>query len=156
MIVVETNVISYLLIPGPFTALAEEAEPRLRASEQQRWLSRLELEHENLRAEDRLADVRGRVRRLVDDFKPDEILVNSALDYHPDHRAMHALTRELVDAGRYRGRVAEYPIWYLFDGPWAATADTLGLGERETRRLRREGLRLARELLELGALDLRG
>jgi hypothetical protein len=38
----------------------------------------------------------------------------------------------------------------------AETADELGLGERETTRLRREGLRLARELLELGALDLRG
>jgi methylase of polypeptide subunit release factors len=38
----------------------------------------------------------------------------------------------------------------------AETADELGLGARETTRLRREGLRLARELLELGALDLRG
>jgi hypothetical protein len=38
----------------------------------------------------------------------------------------------------------------------AETADELDLGERETTRLRREGLRLARELLELGALDLRG
>jgi predicted ATPase/class 3 adenylate cyclase len=35
---------------GYYLALAEEAEPHLRASEQQRWLSRLELEHENLRA----------------------------------------------------------------------------------------------------------
>jgi methylase of polypeptide subunit release factors len=38
----------------------------------------------------------------------------------------------------------------------ARTADELGLGQQETTRLRREGLRLTRELLELGALDLRG
>lgn len=35
---------------GYYLALAEEAEPHLRGSEQQRWLARLELEHENLRA----------------------------------------------------------------------------------------------------------
>jgi hypothetical protein len=37
----------------------------------------------------------------------------------------------------------------------ARTADELGLGQQETTRLRREGVRLTRELLELGALDLR-
>ncbi len=35
---------------GYYLALAEEAEPHLRGSDQKRWLSRLELEHENLRA----------------------------------------------------------------------------------------------------------
>jgi LmbE family N-acetylglucosaminyl deacetylase len=91
---------------------------------------RIQLEHENLRSPERLADVRRRVEAVIDAFEPDEILVNSAHDYHPDHRLMHALARELVDSGRYRGRVAEYPIWYLFDGPWASTAEALS--ERPT------------------------
>jgi predicted ATPase/DNA-binding CsgD family transcriptional regulator len=33
-----------------FTALAEEAEPRLKGAEQKRWLDRLEAEHDNFRA----------------------------------------------------------------------------------------------------------
>jgi hypothetical protein len=37
----------------------------------------------------------------------------------------------------------------------AQTAEALDLGLEDTTRLRREGARLTRELLELGALDLR-
>ncbi len=33
-----------------FTSLAQEAEPRLKAAEQERWLARLEAEHDNFRA----------------------------------------------------------------------------------------------------------
>ena len=85
----------------------------------------IQLDHENLRSEERVADVRRRVKALVEDFQPGEILVNSALDYHPDHRAMNRLVTQLVDTGGYRGPVAEYPIWYLFDGPWTTSDDTL-------------------------------
>jgi LmbE family N-acetylglucosaminyl deacetylase len=89
-----------------------------------------QLDHENLRSEVALADVRARVEALIHEFDPDEILVNSTLDYHPDHKAMHRIACDVVSTGHYRGRVAEYPIWYLFDGPWAATAETLS--ERPT------------------------
>ena len=85
----------------------------------------IQLDHENLRSDERVADVRRLVAEVVEQFHPDEVLVNSALDYHPDHRAMHRLARELVDGGRYRGQVAEYPIWYLFDGPWTTTDETV-------------------------------
>jgi LmbE family N-acetylglucosaminyl deacetylase len=85
----------------------------------------VQLDHEHLRSDAALADVRDRVETLIEQFDPDEILVNSTLDYHPDHKAMHRVAREVATTDRYRGRVAEYPIWYLFDGPWAATAETL-------------------------------
>lgn len=85
----------------------------------------VQLDHPNLRHTAVLADVRQRIDALVEEFRPDEILVNSARDYHPDHRAMNRLVRELVAEGRWTATVAEYPIWYRYDGPWATTEHSL-------------------------------
>ncbi len=85
----------------------------------------VQLAHAHLRSQDWLANVRGHVVDLLRDFGPDEVLVNSALDYHPDHRALNQLLRDLVRSGVYTGRVTEYPIWYLFDGPWPVDVATL-------------------------------
>ena len=90
----------------------------------------VQLAHPDVRTADRLDDVRGHVEKLIDQFRPDEILVNSALDYHPDHRAMNRLVHELLADGRIHGDVWEYPIWYLFDGPWPTGDRTLA--ERPT------------------------
>ena len=85
----------------------------------------VQLAHPHLRSPDWLNHARQSIVDLIEQFQPDEILVNSALDYHPDHRAMNHIVRGLIGAGGFAGIAVEYPIWYLFDGPWAANARTL-------------------------------
>jgi LmbE family N-acetylglucosaminyl deacetylase len=85
----------------------------------------VQLAHAHLRSPDWLDDARRSIVEVIEQFRPDEILVNSALDYHPDHRAMNHIVRGLVGAGGFAGIAVEYPIWYLFDGPWAANARAL-------------------------------
>jgi LmbE family N-acetylglucosaminyl deacetylase len=55
---------------------------------------------------------------ILADFGPEEILVNTALDYHPDHRAANRIVRDVTARLCFSGPVHEYPIWYLYDGPW--------------------------------------
>jgi LmbE family N-acetylglucosaminyl deacetylase len=90
----------------------------------------VQLANPHLRTTEWLDDARSRVEKLIRDFRPDEILVNSALDYHPDHRAMNGLVRDLVSRRLFTGHVAEYPIWYLYDGPWSS--DMASLAGRPT------------------------
>ena len=50
---------------GFYLQLAEEAEPQLTSSEQERWLGRLEFEHPNLRAALRFLLNSGRVEEAL-------------------------------------------------------------------------------------------
>ncbi len=72
---------------------------------------------------------RGEVGRqleaLLDDFHPAEVLVNSRLDYHPDHKAVNGIVRHLLRGRSSLVRAAEYPVWYLYDGPWPTSARAL-------------------------------
>jgi LmbE family N-acetylglucosaminyl deacetylase len=77
-----------------------------------------------LRFEDlRLADHRGLLRDrlfpIFDRIKPEEILVTSAIDNHPDHRVLAELARELAQTHRHRVPVLyEYPIWFWDPRIW--------------------------------------
>ncbi|MBV9837833.1 MAG: PIG-L family deacetylase [Solirubrobacterales bacterium] len=84
----------------------------------------------HLRCAEAVERVRGLLAELIDEYAPDEILVNTALDYHPDHKILNRIARQLVAETRYRGTLAEYPVWYLFDGPWSP--DRAALAGRPT------------------------
>lgn len=56
----------------------------------------------------------------LDDMVPDEVLVPSGRDWHPDHQALRrALDLALHGRGRVP-RVLEYPVWFWVHGPWDA------------------------------------
>jgi LmbE family N-acetylglucosaminyl deacetylase len=79
---------------------------------------------------DRLA---GDIERLIREFNPAEILTPSAIDGHPDHRALNAATLRAVAALGRAIPVYEYPVWFWdprswvdFDAPaWAKAAQLL-------------------------------
>jgi LmbE family N-acetylglucosaminyl deacetylase len=97
-----------------------------------------------LRFEDlRLADHRGLLRDrlfpIFDMIKPEEILVTSAIDNHPDHRVLAELARELVQTRRDRVPVLyEYPIWFWDPRIWRLR----DLGELRPRIVRTEKFRM--------------
>lgn len=66
------------------------------------------------------AELVARVSELVASTRPDEILVTSGRDWHPDHRTASRVAR--VVAERAAVALAEYPIWFRADGPWDPTA----------------------------------
>lgn len=62
------------------------------------------------------------VEHEVRSWRPDDVLVTSALDWHQDHRALSAAAR-LALAGAPGPRLLEYPVWAWADGPWANLPD---------------------------------
>jgi LmbE family N-acetylglucosaminyl deacetylase len=76
----------------------------------------LDLEDQEL--EHRQAELSDRLATVVDDFRPEELLVSSVLDHHPDHRVIGQVARRLVASGAVPGRVAEYPMGFWRSIPW--------------------------------------
>jgi LmbE family N-acetylglucosaminyl deacetylase len=79
----------------------------------------------HLRSDAAVALVTQRLADVIDEFAPAEILVNTALDYHPDHKILNGIVRQLAVDKQYGGWLAEYPVWYLFDGPWEPGSKSL-------------------------------
>ena len=67
------------------------------------------------RFEDTLVD---RIADDIDEHRPDDVLVTSVRDWHPDHRALGRAVRRAVARTVWTPRVLEYPIWWWVDGPW--------------------------------------
>ena len=76
------------------------------------------LDFEDQGLADNLADLTERLAALVEGFRPQELLVASVLDHHPDHHAVGQAARRLLDAGAFDGRVAEYPMGFWRTMPW--------------------------------------
>jgi LmbE family N-acetylglucosaminyl deacetylase len=111
----------------PSSKLSVDALIEIREEEARRACAILGLPDESitfLRFEDvRLADHRGLLRdrlfAIFDMVNPEEILVSSVIDNHPDHRVLAELARELAQTRR--GRVPtlyEYPIWFWDPRIW--------------------------------------
>jgi LmbE family N-acetylglucosaminyl deacetylase len=130
-----TEVRVVLATDGRFSHRSEQVSAdelaAIRAAEFAEACSRLDVKDDarvNLGFEEgslgrRLEEVAALIRRQVDDFAPDEILVTSSLDWHDDHRS---LSRALHLAMSRPGRttmpapmVREYPVWAWADGPWS-------------------------------------
>lgn len=62
--------------------------------------------------------VTRRLAEIIDDAAPDDVLTTCAADWHLDHQAVSAATREAVAVARRVPRLLEFPIWFWVDGPW--------------------------------------
>lgn len=73
---------------------------------------------------DHVDDVAERVGEAIERQRPDEVLVCSALDWHPDHQACNAAVRRAMTAlpPDRRPRLLEFPVWWWMHGPWEAAA----------------------------------
>jgi LmbE family N-acetylglucosaminyl deacetylase len=67
------------------------------------------------RFEDDLVD---RIAEEIDRCRPDDVLVTSPRDWHPDHQALGRAVRRAVARTQWAPRLLEYPIWWWVDGPW--------------------------------------
>jgi LmbE family N-acetylglucosaminyl deacetylase len=76
------------------------------------------LNFEDQRLEGQLAALSERLAALVDNFRPEELLVSSVLDRHADHHAVGQAVRGLLADGRLGCRVAEYPMGFWRTMPW--------------------------------------
>jgi LmbE family N-acetylglucosaminyl deacetylase len=63
-------------------------------------------------------ELEQRIAAEIDEHRPDDVLVTSALDWHPDHQALNRAVHSAVQAGDWEPRVLEYPIWWWLEGPW--------------------------------------
>jgi LmbE family N-acetylglucosaminyl deacetylase len=60
-----------------------------------------------------------RLRRIVLECRPGQILVPSVHDDHPDHRGLHrALLRAMADGPPTGCDILAYPVWAWAQGPW--------------------------------------
>ena len=66
-------------------------------------------------SEDALVD---RIADEIDEHRPDDVLVTSTRDWHPDHQALGRAVRRAVARTEWTARLLEYPIWWWVDGPW--------------------------------------
>ncbi len=101
---------------------------------------------------ERLADALTDVLRLTD---PEQVLVTSASDRHPDHVAVARATRAAVLRGAPGAQLFEYPIWQRIPALTVAR-DALRGGGRAEGRIRRPRLVRADGYLDRkkAALDL--
>lgn len=58
-------------------------------------------------------NVNERIRRILKKYKPRKVFLNSALDPHPDHRAVNKAVLNVIDDLNYKGDVYEYEVWNI-------------------------------------------
>jgi LmbE family N-acetylglucosaminyl deacetylase len=64
----------------------------------------------------------ARIAEEIDLHRPDDVLVTSTRDWHPDHRTLARAVRRAAVRSHSEPRVFEYPIWWWVDGPWRRRA----------------------------------
>ncbi len=73
---------------------------------------------EDTRVEHHVADLVDELAGRLEDIRPEEVLVVSGHDHHPDHRAVNRATHAALARWGTPARVAEFPVWSWIDGPW--------------------------------------
>ncbi|MEK6835077.1 MAG: PIG-L deacetylase family protein [Nanoarchaeota archaeon] len=58
-------------------------------------------------------NIKERIRRILKKYKPRKVFLNSALDPHPDHRAVNKAVLNVIDDLNYKGDVYEYEVWNI-------------------------------------------
>jgi LmbE family N-acetylglucosaminyl deacetylase len=64
------------------------------------------------------ADLRDAIRSVVEEMGPAELIMPSAIDTHPDHRALAATVRRHATDDLRAVQVLSYPIWYWNRWAW--------------------------------------
>lgn len=59
------------------------------------------------------------IAAAVDDLCPEEVVVTSGLDWHPDHQALNQAARLALTRVTHRAQLLEYPVWHWARGPWS-------------------------------------
>jgi LmbE family N-acetylglucosaminyl deacetylase len=78
----------------------------------------VQLGHEDTQLARSWAPLVTSLRETLRRVDPDEVLVVSGLDHHPDHRTLNAAVYHVLQTDG-RPRVAwEFPVWAWMDGPW--------------------------------------
>jgi LmbE family N-acetylglucosaminyl deacetylase len=67
------------------------------------------------RFEDELVD---HIADEIDRCRPDDVLVTTPRDWHPDHQALGRAVHRAAARAQWAPRLLEYPIWWWVDGPW--------------------------------------
>ena len=96
----------------------------------------VQLGHEDTCVDGVVDDVAATLHELIARQRPQEILVCSGLDHHPDHRAVnravHRAVRDMTgdsNAGvLVPPQIREYPVWSWIDGPWLDQRQRTPLG----------------------------
>lgn len=60
---------------------------------------------------ERLPEVAAALRRVIQRRSPQQVLVTSTADRHPDHAAVARVARHLLETGDLTGELFEYPVW---------------------------------------------
>jgi LmbE family N-acetylglucosaminyl deacetylase len=107
----------------------------------------------------RLAEVGPELERRITDAlaaaRPRDVFVCARVDGHPDHRALNAALRRLIDQGRVPANVFEYPVWAFDFRSWRAPGRSnkagFGLGLLRMARFLRRARVISLDIA--GALD---
>ncbi len=68
---------------------------------------------------ERIDELAQLIAGVVRDVRPDDVVVPSGLDWHPDHQAVNRAGRMAVGlVSGFEGQLLEYPVWHWADGPW--------------------------------------
>lgn len=55
----------------------------------------------------------GKVKQLLNEYKPERIFVTSAIDPHPDHQAVNRNVLKAIDSSRKNYAVYEFEVWNI-------------------------------------------
>lgn len=56
-------------------------------------------------------DIKEKLKKMINKYKPDKIFTPTGTDPHPDHRAVNNLIKEIVEEMKYKGEVLAFECW---------------------------------------------
>lgn len=126
----------------------------LRKEEARRAVSRLGLRPADLRfldvpdtkVADHVDEIADRLAQLITELAPDQLLIPTSCDGHPDHDATNVAALEAAKRAGFTGQVLEYGVWLWTHWPWTRGYGTEGF---TARRLLRDPMDRVREVRPL-------
>jgi LmbE family N-acetylglucosaminyl deacetylase len=92
-------------------------------------------------------EVADRLTELIKELAPDQVLIPTSCDGHPDHDATNVAALEAVRRADFAGQVLEYGVWLWTHWPWTRGYGTEGYTARRLLRDPVDRIREVRPLL---------
>jgi LmbE family N-acetylglucosaminyl deacetylase len=135
--------------------LPPEELAALRRTEARRAGSRLGLGPDDLhfldipdtRVREHVDTVADRLAAALTEHAPEQVLIPTSCEGHPDHDATNVAAREAVRRAGYTGQVLEYGVWLWTHWPWTRGYGTEGYTPRRMLRDPVDRIREVRPLL---------